>query len=412
MAIIMAGIDHKKASLDVRSIFSLTKRRTEEFYEYIKEQTAVEGCVLVSTCNRMEVWMSLDESNMLSPTNALCSFLNADPEQYRAYFSELSGNDAILRLFRVACGLESRIIGEDQIITQVREALALARSNYATDHTLEVLFRCAVTAAKRVKTETRLSSADRSVIHTALDILKSQGIDTAGKKCLVIGNGMMGKLSAQALLDRGADVTVTVRQYHSGIVDIPLGCHRIDYQKRFEALPECELVVSATSSPNYTLRMQELQQLMPKHKICMIDLAVPRDIEQEAAELPWLTLYDTDSFRIDPQSEQLKTNIASAEKIISEELAAFYEWYEGKDFVPMIQRLKESAGSDVSGRMTPALRNIPLDDEEKHKLSLEIEAASSRMMNRLLFGLRAKLSDDTLRECLNAMEEIMSKKEM
>ncbi|MBR0366446.1 MAG: glutamyl-tRNA reductase, partial [Clostridia bacterium] len=254
MAIIMAGIDHKKASLDVRSIFSLTKRRTEEFYEYIKEQTAVEGCVLVSTCNRMEVWMSLDESNMLSPTNARCSFLNADPEQYRAYFSELSGNDAILRLFRVACGLESRIIGEDQIITQVREALALARSNYATDHTLEVLFRCAVTAAKRVKTETRLSSADRSVIHTALDILKSQGIDTAGKKCLVIGNGMMGKLSAQALLDRGADVTVTVRQYHSGIVDIPLGCHRIDYQKRFEALPECELVVSATSSPNYILR--------------------------------------------------------------------------------------------------------------------------------------------------------------
>ncbi|MBQ3425694.1 MAG: glutamyl-tRNA reductase [Clostridia bacterium] len=409
MAIIMAGIDHKKASLDVRSTFSLTKRRIEEFYTYIKERTAAQGCVLLSTCNRMEVWMSLDESNMLSPTNVLCSFLNADHEQYRTYFSELSGNDAVLRLFRVACGLESRIIGEDQIITQVREALAFARSNYATDHTLEVLFRCAVTAAKRVKTETKLSSADRSVIHTALDLLKSQGIDTGGKKCLVIGNGMMGKLSAQALLDRGADVTVTVRQYHSGIVDIPSGCHRIDYQKRFEALPECELVVSATSSPNYTLRMQELQQLMPKHKICMIDLAVPRDIEQEAAELPWLTLYDTDSFRIDPQSEQLKTNIESAEKIISEELAAFYEWYDGKNFVPMIQHLKETTGSDVSGRMVPALRNIPLDDEEKHKLSLEIEAASSRMMNRLLFGLRAKLSDDTLRECLNAMEEIMSK---
>ena len=409
MAIIMAGIDHKKASLDVRSIFSLTKRRIEEFYTYVKENTAAQGCVLLSTCNRMEVWMSLDEGNMLSPTDILCSFVNVDTERYRVYFSELSGNDAVSRLFRIACGLESRIIGEDQIITQVREALALARSNYATDHTLEVLFRCAVTAAKRVKTETRLSSADQSVIHTALEQLESQGMDAAGKKCLVIGNGMMGKLSAQALLDRGADVTATVRQYHSGIVDISPGCHRIDYQKRFEVLPECELVVSATSSPNYTLRKVELEQLAPEHAICMIDLAVPRDIEQKAAELPWLTLYDIDSFQIDAQSECLKTNIKTAEQIISEELAAFYEWYEGKELVPTIQLLKETIGTDVSGRMMPVLRNIPLDDEEKHKLTLEIEGASSRMMNRLLFGLRARLSDDTLRECLNAMEDIMCK---
>ena len=219
----------------------------------------------------------------------------------------------------------------------------------------------------------------------------------------------MGKLSAQALLERGADVTVTVRQYHSGIVDIPSGCHRIDYQKRFEVLSECDLIVSATSSPNYTLRKQELEQLAPEHTICMIDLAVPRDIEQEAAELSWLTLYDIDSFQIDPQSEYLKTNIEMAEKIISEESSAFYEWYDGKDFVPRIQHLKTATGSDVSGRMMPTMRNISLIDTEKQKLAQEIEGASERMMNKLLFGLRARLSDDTFRECLNAMEEIMCK---
>ena len=409
MAIMMAGIDHKKASLDVRSIFSLTKRKIEDFYTYVKTQTAAQGCVLLSTCNRMEVWMSLDENVILSPADILCSFLNVDPVKYQDYFTDSSGDNAVSRLFRIACGLESRIIGEDQIITQVREALAFARSNYATDHTLEVLFRCAVTAAKRVKTETRLSSADQSVIHTALDSLKNQGTDIAGKRCLVIGNGMMGKLSAQALLERGADVTVTVRQYHSGIVDIPSGCHRIDYQKRLEVLPECDLVVSATSSPNYTLQKQKLEQLAPEHPICMIDLAVPRDIEQEAAELSWLTLYDIDSFQIDPQSECLKTNIKMAEKIISEEIAAFYEWYDGKDFVPKILLLKTATGSDVSGRMVPAMRSISLNDTDKQKLAQEIEGASARMMNKLLFGLRARLSDDTFRECLNAMEEILCK---
>ena len=407
----MAGIDHKRASLDVRSSFSLTRRRIEEFYTYVIARTAAQGCVLLSTCNRMEVWMSHDENTVLSPTDVLCGFLNADPERYREYFVELSGDSAVSRLFRIACGLESRIIGEDQIITQVREALAFARSNYAADNSLEVLFRCAVTAAKRVKTETRLSAADQSVIHTALDSLKNQGTDIAGERCLVIGNGMMGKLSAQALLERGADVTVTVRQYHSGIVDIPLGCRRIDYQARYEVLPECSLVVSATSSPNYTLRKQELERLSPDHTINMIDLAVPRDIERDAALLPWVTLYDIDSFQIDMRSEQLKNNIKMAETVISEEITAFYEWYDGKDIVPKIQLLKETAGSDVSGRMMPSLRNIPLDSEEKQKLVQEIEGASARMMNRLLFGLRAKLSDDTFRECLSAMEEIMLKQE-
>ena len=120
-------------------------------------------------------------------------------------------------------------------------------------------------------------------------------------------------------------------------------------------------------------------------------------------------LYDIDSFQIDPQSERLKTNIEMAETIISEEIAAFYEWYDGKDFVPKIQLLKAATGSDVLGRMMPALRNSSLDNAEKQNLSHEIEGASARMMNRLLFGLRTRLSDNTFRECLNAMEEIMSK---
>ena len=279
MSVIMVGIDHNKADLDIRSVFSFTKKKTDQAYLYFKNINGISGSVIMSTCNRMELWLSVSEDVSVSPLKILCDFLNVSVEKYLPYFIERREKDAVNHLFRLASGLESKIIGEDQVLTQVGEALQAARAAYATDNTLEVLFRLAVTAGKRVKTETLFSTADRSVIHTALNMLLKEGFNVSGKKCLVIGNGMMGKLSAQTLLEKGADVTVTIRQYKSGIVDIPSDCKRINYSERYEILPQCDLVVSATSSPNFTICKAELDKLEISRKIVFLDLAVPRDIE-------------------------------------------------------------------------------------------------------------------------------------
>ena len=408
MSVWMVGIDHNRAQLDVRSVFSFTRKRAEQAYVDFKALPGVEGCVILSTCNRMELWLSVSERADFSPADMLCSYLQVSPAEYAPYFVERRQQAAMDHLFRLAAGLESQIMGEDQIITQVGEALALARSCYATDHTLEVLFRLAITAGKRVKTETDLSTADRSVIHAALDVLAGQGITVAGRRCLVIGNGMMGRLTAQTLLEQGADVTVTVRRYRSGVVDIPFGCKRINYDERMDLLPACDLVVSATSSPNYTLRCRELAALTVDHPIPLIDLAVPRDIEPEAGSLPWATLYDIDSFRIDLQSDKLRLNLHRAESILQEEEERFLSWYENRSFASQIQRLKDSTGSNVCLRMTPFFRQVPLDEEQKKRLDREVSGASARMMNHLLFGLRARLPDRVFRECLDAMEQIFS----
>ena len=409
MAIWMAGVDHNKADLDVRSVFSFTSKRMALAYETFMDMDEVNGCVMISTCNRMEIWFSVKHTATFSPVQLLCDHIEVDAEKYSPYFVEREDSEAVDHLFRLAAGLESKIVGEDQIITQVGDAVAFARSCYATDNALEVLFRQAITAGKRVRTETDLSTADRSVIHTALRMLGEEGISVDGKKCMVIGNGMMGKLSAQTLMDYGADVTVTVRKYHSGVVDIPLGCKRIDYDERYGLLPECDMVVSATSSPNYTITLEKMNELSVDHTIPMIDLAVPRDIDPEIKALFWISLYDIDSFHIDVQSEKFKKNLAKAEEILNEEKERFYEWYEGRDFVPMIQALKKKAGGDVSVRMTPYMKHVPLESEEKEQLITEVEGASERMMNHLLFGLRAKLPDKTFRDVLDAMEELLSK---
>ncbi len=407
MAICMAGIDHTKANLDVRSVFSLTKKKMAQAYEAFLQRPGIDGCVLLSTCNRMEIWLSGSEEAVGDPVYLLCEFLNVDPEMYTVYFRVRTGESAVSHLFRLAAGLESRIIGEDQILTQVGDALVYARSCAATDHTLEVLLRLAVTAGKRVKTETVLSTADRSVIHTALKQLEGEGITVEGKTCMVIGNGMMGRLTAQTLLEHGADVTVTVRQYRSGIVDIPRECKRINYDDRMQLFPECDLVFSATSSPNYTLRLEQMENLSMDHIMPMIDLAVPRDIEPEIGRLPWARLYDIDSFHIDLEaSRTLKENLKKAEEILEEEKKEFYDWYEGRDLVPRIQHMKETIGKDVRGRMVPALRQAHLEKEEKAAMEESIARASSNMMNRLLFGLKEKLSDQEFAHCLDAMEEM------
>lgn len=165
-------------------------------------------------------------------------------------------------LFRSACGLESRILGEDQILTQVKGALVTAREHYAADNVLEVLFRMAVTAGKKVRTNVTFSTGNHSVIHRALQTLRQEGLEVKGKKCMVIGNGEMGKLAATVLQQEGADVTVTVRQYRSGIVQIPQGCRRIDYGKRMGLISSCDFVVSARQARIIRSQKKDFRQLI------------------------------------------------------------------------------------------------------------------------------------------------------
>ena len=349
MAIWMIGIDHNNAGIDVRTVFSFTKKRIGEALESFKQVPGLSGCILLSTCNRCEFWTSTTEEFTGDLYELLCE-VREIPEElketYRGYFTERKDDEAVKHLFDLACGLDSRILGEDQIITQVKDALAMSRAAYAADNVLEILFRMAVTAAKKVKTEVILTDANQSVIHQALAVLGKEGFSANGKKCMVIGNGAMGKLAATVLKEAGADVTVTVRQYRSGIVEIPRGCERIDYGDRMSLFPKCDLVVSATASPNYTLKKEQVAAVALDHDMVLLDLAVPRDMEPEIGKLFHVRLYDIDYFKVDVQSEKLKENIRKAEGILAEQIEEFYGWYECRDIIPQISDIKEKAVQD------------------------------------------------------------------
>lgn len=407
MSISMVGIDYNKASVDVRAQFSFTKKNAAAAMEKLKETPGILGCVILSTCNRMEIWASTQEEWEGSLFEFLCEEKGKKPEEFRRYFVEREEGEAIEHLFYLTSGLKSQILAEDQIITQVKDALSMARDVYCTDNVLEVLFRMAVTAAKRVKTEVVFSRGNSSVIHQAIQKLREAGYSLDGITCMVIGNGEMGKVAALALAEAGAHVTVTVRQYRSGIVSIPKGCDRINYGERMEFFPSCDLVVSATASPNFTLTKELIQQAKKGEKQqILIDLAVPRDIEPSVKEIEGMTLYDIDSFKIDTNSLELQESMQKAALILKEQMEDFYCWYDGRSLIPRIQDIQAEAVQDLNLRILKILRKTPMEDEDRENLLNAIDTAAGKVVSKMMFGLRDTLEKEEFLNCVEGLEKL------
>lgn len=407
MSISMIGIDHSKASVDIRAKFSFTKKRAVETMKKLKEEHGILGCIILSTCNRMEVWVSTQDDKEISLYEFLCREKEVEKDEYQDYFMKRENEEAVRHLFYLTSGLKSQILAEDQIITQVKDALTLARDAYCTDNVLEVLFRMAVTAAKKVKTEVTFSRANTSVIHQAMERLRNQGFSFEGKTCMVIGNGEMGKVTALALKEAGADVTVTVRQYRSGVVNIPQGCKRINYGERMELLPDCDLVVSATASPNYTLTKENFEEIkLDAASVVLIDLAVPRDIDPEVGKLQNVSLYDIDSFRIDAASPKLQASMQKAGEILDDQMKEFYDWFNGRDIFPRIEEIKADAVEDLNLRITKILKKTPMEQKDRESLLKAIDTAAGKVVNKMIFGLRDSLEQEAFLDCVEGLEKI------
>ena len=408
MSISMIGIDHSVADLEHRELFSFTKKSSAAIMEQFLKIDGVRGCVVLSTCNRMEIWISKSAKLNLSIYEELCKFKEIDYTKYGEYFVHRNDRQAVEHLFALSCGLKSKIVGEDQIVTQVKDALAWSRENYCTDNVLEVLFRMAITAAKKIKTDVKLSKSNYSANDEAIRISKEAGFDFHNKKCMVIGNGEMGKLTAMALINEGADVTVTVRQYRSGVVDIPKGCNRIDYSRRLELFAQCDLVASATSSPNPTLKYEDVREIKRDKPLILIDLAVPRDIEPAIGSIDGMTLYNIDNFTLDALSDEAKAQIEIMRGIIAEHIEEFYSWFESRDVIKVVNEVSESAATDVILRLHKIIGHMNIADEEKASIEESIKQAANKVVNKIMFGIKDELEVDDFRKCAIAAKNIYS----
>lgn len=386
MKLCMAGID-ASAPFEEREKLSLVRGQVQAMLPRIAEQT---GCaaVLLATCSRTELYLHAEGERALpDPAEALC---RAAGVAASAFVTRREGADAVRHLMHVAAGMQSQIFGDDQIVSQVKDAVALAREAKTTDAVLDTLFRRAVTAGKRVRTETRLTGVPASAAEVGVRRAERFFGSLAGRRAVVIGNGEMGRLAARALVRVGSEVTVTLRTYRHGETLVPQGCGTVPYDRRLDAIEGADLVVSATTSPHFTLTAVQMQTLLCPPRL-LLDLAMPRDIESTAAGAQ-TALFNLDD--LGDLGDADDTSRETAECILDEETREFFAWLNYRAALPLIAQLKSAVAARVRHiRDYDAL----VADGDAETLA---ELAANRAVELVLGGMKEKIDVETMKACL------------
>jgi len=319
----MTGIDYKRSDLSVREKFAATKAGAGRILAGIMGSGAG-GCVVLSTCNRTELYATIRNDGDLKPSEALCAALGVDFNEYGSHLTERTGDGVMDHLCRVACGIDSQIMGDDQIITQVREALESSRGQRCTDSYIETMFNLSIHAAKIIKTKVFIDSLKTSTVpeHTVEKLKMMCGL--SGKTALVIGSGRIGRQVCELLIRENVKVTVTLRSHNKNIIQIPDDVNTISYDERYKALEKSDIVISATASPHITVSMNELTALRHLPEI-IVDLAVPRDVEPSIGNINGVTLLTIDDISDGGQSIP-QESIIMIEDIIAEHIAKYNKW--------------------------------------------------------------------------------------
>lgn len=321
----MAGIEWKDANIDIREPLSLTKAQVGRISEKISRRPEISGCVIIATCNRTEIYITGFDGMAVNPGELLAEEISVTYSEYRRYFTSRSGNHAVHHLMEVACGLRSLVLGEDQILAQVKDAIGISQENGASDSVLNTLFRNAVTAGKKVRSSVRLTSLPLSVAGMAIEEVKRLIGKLEGTRAVVIGNGEMGRLSASLLVRGGCDVTITLRSYHHGKTIVPAGCNTIPYDHRMQVIDGSDILLSATASPHYTVT-RELMAGVRKCPGIIVDLAMPRDIEPLIITCPGVKLLDMDNMGGGYADGHNAEALSAIGDIIDKYVSCFYQW--------------------------------------------------------------------------------------
>ena len=324
MSLTMSGLDFHHTPLDLRQRLAFTRQQRADLLARLGQQCR---CVLLSTCNRTELYISGETE---TPWRLLCRAAGVAEAELESCFVTRTGADAARHLMEVACGLHSQILGDDQIVTQVRTAMDLALEAGTADAQLSTLFRLAVTAGKQAKTDVSINRSAPSLGTRCRDVLLQELGTLTGKQILIIGNGQMGRLCASLLLEAGAQVKMTHRPYLHITPAVPDGCTAIGYEDRAAVLEEADAVVSATTSPHCPLNEAHFRAAAHIPQV-LVDLAVPRDIDPI-----WGTaarLYDLDT--LGQSAPGTETELAQLRGIANEALTQFIQWQQRQCSRPM-----------------------------------------------------------------------------
>lgn len=314
-ALALTGLSHEKAPSDVRERFHLTRRQALETMHEIRRSGQIDEILILSTCNRTEIYAVGEDSDAVR--QVLGDYFTRQDASVTDYLYAKQDDEALAHLFSVASGFDSMILGEDQILGQTKDALALANASGNAGKFLNRAVQQAIHYAKTVKSRYKVSDSPRSLASTAIKRLMREVPDCQLKKVLIVGAGNIGRLSLRYMACEGFEhVVMTNRTYHTGdeFRDLYPDLRTIPYEARYKAAKDADIIICATASPHLVLREADYPET--DHPQWLIDLALPRDIDPALGKRDAVTLYEIDDFRgmIDEADEKihgLKDKIAA-----------------------------------------------------------------------------------------------------
>ena len=395
--IVIVGLNHKTAPVEVRERLAFP---ADTIGHALREAVAAEGVsegVILSTCNRVEVCALAEDGRRGAEAveRFLSSFHGMPREELSPHLYRLAGEDAVRHLFRVASSLDSMVLGEPQILGQVKDAYAWACDHKAVGPVLDKCFTKAFSVAKRVRTETRVANSAVSVSYAAVELAKKILGDLSDNTVMLVGAGEMCELAARHLLSAGArGLLVTNRTFERAV---RLASDFDGTPVRFEDLSvhlkRADIVISSTGSPRFVLTRADIEEVIRVRKnrpMFFIDMAVPRDIDPDANEVANVYVYDIDDLHnvVETNLEERQREAEKADGIVAAEVRAFRRWLDAQQVTPTIVSLRKKFEEIREAEVGKALSALGDADPRTRKV---VESLASAIVHKALHSPIASL---------------------
>lgn len=398
MFLITVGINHKTAPVEIREQLTFPENVLEDALTRLSSYDAINGCVILSTCNRTEIYATtLDAKQGLSSVRQfLVDRLNDDTCEIENYVYVHTLYDSVGHLFRVSAGLDSMILGETQILGQVRVAYQRAREYGTTNSILNTLFQQAITVGKRVRTETEIDRNAVSISYAAVELGKQIFGDLDGRTILIVGAGKMSELTAKHLVSNGVtNVLVTNRSFEKAkVLAEQFGGEAVPFEQLFYHMHHADIVISCTAANHYVIKFEDVQQVLAQrtdHPLFLIDIAVPRDIDSKVGTIPCVKLYDIDDLQhvVDRNLDERRNEAVKADKIVDEEIANFLKWLNSQFVTPTIVALKQRGETIKNAELEKALNKLgDISDRDRNIVNSLAHAIVNALLHEPVVNLK------------------------
>ena len=400
MKVLVIGLNHKTANVETREKLAFNGVKLEEGMSGLSKIPEVKEVALLSTCNRVEIYTSVSDAVAAAENikNFLSSFHNIVRKDFEESLYFHTESDAVRHVLRVASSLDSMVLGEPQILGQLKEVFDFALSKKTTGIMLNKLFKKAISTAKRVRTETKIAENAVSISFAAVELAKKIFTDLSGKSFMLLGAGEMAELAARHLVSNGVKEVAVVNRTYERACELAgeFNGRVVRFEDFLRELALMDIIICSTGAPSYILVREQMIKVMKERRhrpVFIIDISVPRNIDPEINKISNVYLYDVDDLRevIDCNILERRKEAEKAEQIISEEVEKFIKWMSSLDSVPTIVALRQKAEAIKNEELEKFRGKYPEMGEDRLKA---VEYLATAIVNKLIHPPTSALKED------------------